>query len=107
MGHLGGSVGWVSDLSSGHDLQVPEFKPHGRLAAVGTEPTSDPLFLFLSAPPCLHSLKNKYNIKKNVWMLEDKIKDSSLELSEGTQLCQHLDLKNQKKLQRPESGSDC
>ena len=27
-GRLGGSVGWASDFSSGHDLTVCEFKPH-------------------------------------------------------------------------------
>ena len=27
LGRLGGTVGWASDFSSGHDLTVPEFKP--------------------------------------------------------------------------------
>ena len=50
IGHLGGSVGWASDLGSGRDLAVCEFKPHTGLTAVGTEPASDPLSPFLSAP---------------------------------------------------------
>ena len=28
LGHLGGSVGEVSDFGSGHDIVVPEFEPH-------------------------------------------------------------------------------
>ena len=37
-GHLGGSVGWVSDIGSGHDLTVGEFEPHIRLCADSSEP---------------------------------------------------------------------
>ena len=38
LGRLGGSVGWVADYSSGHDLVVGEFKPHVRLWADSSEP---------------------------------------------------------------------
>ena len=50
-GHPGGSVSWASDFGSGHDLVVHEFEPHLGLAALGTEPASDPLSPSLSAPP--------------------------------------------------------
>ena len=50
-GHLGGSVGQVSDFSSGHDLTVHEFEPHIELTAVSVENALDPLFF--SAPPLL------------------------------------------------------
>ena len=42
LGHLGGSVGWPSDFTSGHDLTVFEFEPHIGLSAVSTESASDP-----------------------------------------------------------------
>ena len=38
MGHLGGSVGWASDFSSGHDLVVHEFQPCVQLWADSSEP---------------------------------------------------------------------
>ena len=38
LGCLGGSVGWASDFSSGHDLAVHEFEPHVGLCADGSEP---------------------------------------------------------------------
>ena len=38
-GHLGGSVGRGLELSSGHDLTVPEFKPRVGLTSVRAEPT--------------------------------------------------------------------
>ena len=38
MGRLGGSVGWASDFSSGHDLAVREFEPRVGLWADGSEP---------------------------------------------------------------------
>ena len=38
MGRLGGSVGWVSDFSSGHDLTVCEFEPRVGLCADSSEP---------------------------------------------------------------------
>ena len=47
-GHLGGSVGWVSDLGSGHDLMVYEFKPHIGLCADSVEPAWGSQFLSLS-----------------------------------------------------------
>ena len=37
-GRLGGSVGWVSDSGSGHDLTVREFKPCVGLCADSSEP---------------------------------------------------------------------
>ena len=37
-GRLGGSVGWASDFSSGHNLVVHEFKPRIGLWADGSEP---------------------------------------------------------------------
>ena len=53
MGRLGGSVGSASNFGSGHDLTVPEFKPHVRLCA---EPGACFRFcvsLSVSAPPPL------------------------------------------------------
>ena len=38
MGRLGGSVGWVSDFGSGHDLTVHGFRPHVGLCADRAEP---------------------------------------------------------------------
>ena len=38
LGRLGGSVGWVSDFSSGHDLAVGGFEPRVGLCAGGSEP---------------------------------------------------------------------
>ena len=38
LGHLGGSVGWASDFSSGHDLAAREFEPHVGLCADSSEP---------------------------------------------------------------------
>ena len=60
VGRLGGSVGWVSDFGSGHDVTVHEFETHVRLCADSSEPGACfrfclPLSLSL---PCLlsHSL---------------------------------------------------
>ena len=47
-GHLGGSVGWASALSSGHDLRVPGSSAVSGILLSG-EPASLPLPLFL--PP--------------------------------------------------------
>ena len=65
-GRLGGSVSRVSDLDSGHDLAVREFKPCVRLCADSSEPGDCFRFsLSLSLCPstahalCL-SLKNKH-----------------------------------------------
>ena len=52
-GHLGGSVGCVSDFGSGHDLAVHEFKLRIGLPAVSTKPALDSLSPSLSAPPLL------------------------------------------------------
>ena len=63
---LGGSVGWASDLGSGHDLRVRGFKPCTELCADSSEPgpPSDSVSPSLSAPPPLVlcfplSLKNE------------------------------------------------
>ena len=63
MGHLGDSVGWVSDFGSGHDLTVCEFEPHIGLSSLGTETTLDPLSPSLSDSLFL-SLSKGNNIKK-------------------------------------------
>ena len=47
--HLGGSVGCMSDLGSGHDLAVCEFKPHVGLCADSSEPGA--CFGFCVPPP--------------------------------------------------------
>ena len=38
MGCLGGSVSWVSDFGSGHDLTACEFESHVRLCDDSSEP---------------------------------------------------------------------
>ena len=66
-GCLAGSVGWVSDFSSGHDLEVHEFKPGIRLCADNVEPAWESLSPSFSAPPLLFLslFQNKYiKIKK-------------------------------------------
>ena len=55
-GCLGGSVGWASDFSSGHDLTAHELEPHIGLSALSTEPAPDHVSPSLSAPPPLLSL---------------------------------------------------
>ena len=62
MGHVGGSVGWMFDFGSGHDLTIHKFELRNGLSAnVSVEPAADPL----STPaPCPSpagalSLKNK------------------------------------------------
>ena len=37
-GHLGGSVGWASNVGSGHHLTVREFQPQVGLCADSSEP---------------------------------------------------------------------
>ena len=61
LGHLGGSIGWASDFSSGHDLTARYFERRVRLCADSSEPGACFGFcLHLSAPPLLtHSLSNK------------------------------------------------
>ena len=71
-GRLGGSVGWASDFSSGHDLVVCGFEPRIGLCADSSEPGAcfgsreSPS---VSAPPHSYfvsvSLKNKQTLKKN------------------------------------------
>ena len=64
---LGGSVGCVSDFSSGHGLPVHELEPCTGFSAVTIEPTLDPLSPSLSAPPPLAlsvSLKINKLLKK-------------------------------------------
>ena len=38
LGHLGGSVSYVSDFGSGRDFKVCEFEPHVGLCADSSEP---------------------------------------------------------------------
>ena len=54
-GHLGGSVSYVSDFSSGHDLTVRVFKPHMGLAAVRLSVQS-PLWILCSPLSALSPL---------------------------------------------------
>ena len=69
LGCLSGTVGWVSDFSSGHDLMVCEFEPRARLCADSSEPGAYFRFCvsFSQSPsPTLTlslSLKNK-NLKQ-------------------------------------------
>ena len=76
-GRLGGSVGWVSDFGSGHDLTVREFEPRVRLCADSSEPgTCFGFCLSLSLPlslllPCSHAVslsKINKDLKKIVLM---------------------------------------
>ena len=55
MARLGGSVGWATDFSEGHDLSVFEFEPRVGfvLTAQGLEPASDSVSPPLSTPPLL------------------------------------------------------
>ena len=55
LGHLGGSVGEVSDFGSGHGLQVGGFQPHIGLGADSSAPgvASDSVSFPLSAHPLL------------------------------------------------------
>ena len=52
MGPLGGSVGWVSNFHSGHDLTAREFEPYVRLCADSSEPG---VCFGFSVPPSLCS----------------------------------------------------
>ena len=54
-GHLGGSVGWVSDFGSCHDPTVSEFEPHIGLCADSSEPALDCVSLALHPSPA-HAL---------------------------------------------------
>ena len=82
VGRLGGSVGWPSNFSSGHDLVVCEFEPHIKLCADCSKPEapSNSMSLSLSAPPpqllCLSaslclSLKNKHWNKNKDYSLRN------------------------------------
>ena len=58
-GRRGGSVGWASDFSSGHDLMVCGFKPRIRLCAGSSEPGAWVRFCVsrsLSSPSPAHAL---------------------------------------------------
>ena len=56
-GHLGGSVGWATDLGSGHALTVGEFEPRVGLCADSSEPGACfGLCLPLSLPLPAHAL---------------------------------------------------
>ena len=75
MGHLGGSVGWVSNFSSGHDFTAPELEPHVGLCADSSEPGVYLGFcVSLSLYPpllmlCL-SLSQKETLKKNLELIK-------------------------------------
>ena len=58
VGSLGGSVGYIPDFSSGHDLRVPELESLVGFAAVSTEPASDPPSPSLCPTPT-HALSQK------------------------------------------------
>ena len=71
LGHLGGSVGWASDFSSGHDFTFHEFEPRVGLCADSSEPGACFGFcvsLSLSAPSplmlCLSVSQEWINVKK-------------------------------------------
>ena len=72
VGHLGASVGSVSDFGSCHDLTAHKFKPHIGLshgACFGSSVSlSLPLSLFSLSP----SLKNKHKKKLTLWSLRDR-----------------------------------
>ena len=55
LGHLGGSVSWAPDFSSGHDFTVREFKPlvGSVLTAQSLEPAVDSVSPSLSSHPLL------------------------------------------------------
>ena len=57
-GHLGGSVSWASDFSSGHDLMIHEFEPRVGLSAGSAEPAWDslPPLSLCPSPACAFSL---------------------------------------------------
>ena len=88
-GHLGGSVGWASDLSSGHDLTPGEFEPpvglcadSSELRAQSLEPASDSASVFLPLP-CLLSVPptpiQNINIRKKI-VLSCQVKDDDIVL---------------------------
>ena len=67
MGHLGGSVGWVSNFSSGHDLMVHEFEPHIGICVLGSVLTSwslEPASDSVSLSPKARGLKAKVNYRE-------------------------------------------
>ena len=77
-GSLGGSVGWASDFSSGHDLVVPEFKRHIELTAGSEEPASDRLRISLCpSPTCtlpkLHIRKKEFCIPRGQWKISPRM----------------------------------
>ena len=72
LGHLGGSVDWVSNFGSGHDLMVCEFEPCVRLCGDSLELALGSVSPSLSAPPhsCSVPLSFRYRytfkkLKKN------------------------------------------
>ena len=70
MGHLGGSVGLVSDFSSGHDLTVRGLEPHVRLCADSSEPGACFRFcvsLSLCPKPARALSLSKINAEKYVY----------------------------------------
>ena len=88
MGCLGGSVGWASDFSSGHDLTVREFKSCVRLCADSSEPGASFRFcvsLFSHYPSPTHAVS--LSIKK--WIKIKKIKKISLIMKFEVCICQN------------------
>ena len=60
-GRLGGTVGWVTNFGSGHDLIVYGFEPLVHLCADSSEPASDSVSPSLFVPPLLtRGLSLKY-----------------------------------------------
>ena len=65
----------MSDFSSGHGLEVPEFEPHSiGFSAVSTEPASGPLSPSLSAPPCSHARALSLSLSLSLSKINFKIK---------------------------------
>ena len=63
LGRLGGSVGWASDFSSGHDLTLHGFESHVRLCADSSRSLFQILCLLLSLP--LPTLMLSVSLSKN------------------------------------------
>ena len=65
LGCQGGSVGWASSSSSGHDLTVCEVEPCIGLYADSSEPGACFVFcLSLLSHPCLHSVSLSLSLSK-------------------------------------------
>ena len=66
-GYLGGSVGWASDFSSGHDLTAVGLSPTSGsvLTAQSLEPASHSVSPSLSAPSLLARALSLSNLNKH------------------------------------------